>query len=156
MNKVFNTPPLCRCSSCNESNDFIEGFVNNAEMNEKNIIGYTSQDGHVENYINIHGLFTINLDNVEHFKSKTHKVHKVYKVYKTNKNISIKKPTNETVLQNMNKFKKTEIIGQIIDKSYNYTRGLIIRKNNVQKLVLVKKSSILSDVPIFAVLDTKI
>ena len=69
-----------------------------------------------------------------------------------NLKMSLKKLKSTMTLQSANDIDKKLIIGQIIDSSHKHTKGFIVKD---QKLILVKPSPILKDIPIYAVLTTK-
>ena len=75
--------------------------------------------------------------NIEHFTSK----------------LKIKK-VNTKSIKSLNINVEKQLIGQVIDKTYKYTKGIIIKTNdNIYKLVMINDTLRLTDVPVYAVLD---
>ena len=73
--------------------------------------------------------------------------------------ISLKKLKSNTVqVPYIKSLGKVDIIGQIVDKTKKYTRGLIIasQTGSAHKLVLIKDTPVLENIPIYATMDTKL
>lgn len=70
--------------------------------------------------------------------------------------ISLKKLKSSFGLKDAEKINYKFVIGQIVDSSKKYTKGLIMQSEKFgQKLILIKPIKVIKGVPVFAVLTTK-
>lgn len=136
-------------------NIFKKELTNNDSQScdSNDIIGIIKDESDTKiGQINSHGYLSFNNTNTtEHFSSHKKMFHK----------FSLKKLKDKnTQLQDLKtmKFNKNHsIIGQIVDKNKKNAKGIIVSdESNSHKLILIKEVEIFPDVPIYAILDTKL
>jgi hypothetical protein len=129
--------------------DNIIGYIKLEDSND--LIGIINKKGHItqkkhHNMVHLKPMYEPYTNSMENFSNYEKRIKMALKKLKPNKNL----PHSHDYVND------DRLIGQIVDSTEQYTKGLILKESeDLNKLILVQKTPIIKHIPVYAVLMTK-